>query len=380
MPCTRWERMESISTVLNYMNSMQEILHTRVFENSVSDYLLVLGIILLVWLLKKRASKNITRVVFYVFKRMGRVIDEKEFFNLVLAPLENFVLFLSVYIALDSLNFPSILRFKLFKISSHLLLDRFAVGMLIFFFFHTLLRVIDYLAIILEKRANATEDTTDDQLIIFFREFLKVILIIVCILVMIRFVLNEDITKILAGLSLAGAAIALAAKESLENLIASFIIFFDRPFRVGDLLKVQQIQGTVEKIGLRSTRIRTNDKTYVSIPNKQMVDTIVDNFTLRNKRRGELNLYIDVKTNPSQIRELLEKLQSSLNFSDGFEKSIFLSDIKIDAYLITIEYFTENISISAFNELKQQIHLRVLQLLEENNIELAGKHKLFGSN
>jgi MscS family membrane protein len=355
---------------------MNDIIRTVIFDNTISDYLLVIGIIGLVWVLKKRASKNITRLVFYVFKRMGRVIDEKEFFQLVLAPLENFVLFLAVYIAVGNLQFPSILHFKVFKLASELIVDRIAIGLLIFFFFHTLLRVIDYIAIILEKRASVTDDTTDDQLIIFFREFLKVILIIICILVMIRFVLNEDITKILTGLSLAGAAIALAAKESLENLIASFIIFFDRPFRVGDLLKVQQIQGTVEKIGLRSTRIRTNEKTYVSIPNKQMVDTIVDNFSLRNRRRGELNLYLDLTTSLAQVNTLLAALDLALKSNVIVEKSVLLSDLRMDAYLITVEYFTENISIAAFNEIKQTIHLQVLALLEENKIEIAGKNKL----
>lgn len=238
--------------------------------------------------------------------------------------------------------------------------------------------MIDYLAIILEKRASTTEDTTDDQLIIFFREFLKVILVIICILVMIRFVLDEDITKILAGLSLAGAAIALAAKESLENLIASFIIFFDRPFRVGDLLKVQQINGTVEKIGLRSTRIRTNDKTYVSIPNKQMVDTIVDNFSLRNKRRGELNLYLDLKTSLTQINQLLNGLEKEMTIEGVTEKTILLNDLKIEAYQISIEYFTDPIPMSSFNVIKQSIHLKVLALLEDLKIEIAGKNNMLG--
>lgn len=358
--------------------TMRAFLQYRLFDNAISDYLLVLGIVLLVWLLKTRASKNITRLVFYLFRRMGRVIDEKEFFNLVLAPLENFILFLAVYVSMNSLAFPSILHVKIFKVTTELLFDRLSIGLLIFFFFHTLLRVIDYMAIILEKRASNTEDTTDDQLIIFFREFLKVILVIICILVMIRFVLNEDITKILAGLSLAGAAIALAAKESLENLIASFIIFFDRPFRVGDLLKVQQISGTVEKIGLRSTRIRTNDKTYVSIPNKQMVDTIVDNYSLRNKRRGELNLYLDLKTTLQQINQLLIGLDNELNMKDITEKTILLTDVRIEAFQVTIEYFTDPISINGFNEIKQAVNLKALRILESLHIEIAGKNKIVG--
>jgi MscS family membrane protein len=254
-----------------------------------------------------------------------------------------------------------------------------ASGVLIYFFFHTLLRVTDYLAIVMEKKAKTTEDYSDDQLIIFFREFLKVILIIVCILVMIRYVFNQDVTKLLAGLSIVGAAIALAAKESIENLIASFIIFFDRPFTVGDILKVQQVSGTVEKIGLRSTRVRTIDGTYLTIPNKQMVDSVVDNFSLRNKCRFELVLALDPRATTDQLRLVVKEMDEKMNYPELESKTILLSDIQIDAYLITIECITGVMSIANFNELKQKLNFQVLHLLETNGIAVAGKDRMLNT-
>ena len=120
---------------------------------------------------------------------------------------------------------------------------------------------------------------------------------------------------ILTSLGLAGAALALAAKESIENLIASFVIFFDKPFTAGDYLKVNNISGTVEKIGLRSTRIRMDQKTYVTFPNKQMVDSIVDNSTLRTQRKGELRLELSLSTPAKKVdgfivsvRKIMEKM------------------------------------------------------------------------
>jgi MscS family membrane protein len=120
---------------------------------------------------------------------------------------------------------------------------------------------------------------------------------------------------ILTSLGLAGAALALAAKESIENLIASFVIFFDKPFTAGDYLKVNNISGTVGKIGLRSTRIRTDQKTYVTVPNKQMVDCIVDNLTLRTQRKGELRLELSLSTPVEKVdgfivsvRKIMEKM------------------------------------------------------------------------
>ena len=359
---------------------MEALLNSQFLDNSFRDYGMVFGFILSVLILRKVASKKITRLIFYAFRKMGRKINEKEFFDLVLAPLENFIFFSATYVALNSLNFPREFGFKIMKIKSDVLLDRMASGVLIYFFFHTLLRVTDYLAIVMEKKAKATEDYSDDQLIIFFREFLKVILIIVCILVMIRYVFNQDITKLLAGLSIVGAAIALAAKESIENLIASFIIFFDRPFTVGDLLKVQQVNGTVEKIGLRSTRIRTTERTYVTIPNKQMVDSIVDNLSLRNKRRFELVLELDPRSTVDQLKQVLKQMEEKLNYPELEEKTILLNEIRIDSYTVMVECITGVISIADFNALKQKLNFQVLQLLESNGIAVAGKDRMINAS
>lgn len=348
-----------------------------VFNNLFSDYLLVGGVLLIILIFKKIASRNITKLIFFIFRKFGRRINEVEFFSLVLSPLENFIVFLTAFLACGSLNFPRALKFWIFKIGSDRILDGLATGVLIYLFFHTILRVIDYLAIIMEKKANKTQDYSDNQLIIFFREFLKVVVIIICILVIIRFVFNQDITKLLAGLSLAGAAIALAAKESLENLIASFIIFFDKPFSVGDLLKVQQINGTVEKIGLRSTRIRTADKTYVTIPNKQMVDSIVDNISLRTNRRGEILLQVELKATSSDLKNIIEEVKQRLFDFSTEENIVLLSEIRPDSYVISIEYFTGMISFADFNDLKQDINLAILEILEKSGIGMAGKNKIF---
>ena len=105
---------------------------------------------------------------------------------------------------------------------------------------------------------------------------------------------------------------ALAAKESLENLIASFVIFFDKPFYTGDVVKVNNITGTVEHIGLRSTRIRTQEKTLVTVPNKQMVDSVVDNLSMRNQRRAEIKLEFVPKTTTENIENLITELKKIL--------------------------------------------------------------------
>jgi len=136
---------------------------------------------------------------------------------------------------------------------------------------------------------------------------------IIGILMILNYAFNLNVGSLITGLSIVGAAIALALRESLENLIASFIIFFDKPFTTGDLVKVQQVTGTVEKIGLRSTRIRTEQKTLVSVPNKQMVDSILDNLSLRTQRRGELKLDIGLNTSSTKLEQLIAGIRGALN-------------------------------------------------------------------
>ena len=91
-------------------------------------------------------------------------------------------------------------------------------------------------------------------------------------------IFNIDVTALAAGVGIGGIAIAMASKESLENLLGSFTIFFDKPFLVGDLVTTGNITGTVEKVGFRSTRIRTFDKSIVTVPNKNMISAELDNL------------------------------------------------------------------------------------------------------
>jgi MscS family membrane protein len=348
----------------------------RIFlSNSIRDYAIVAGVMLTAYLLKKFVGRYVSRIFFFLVKQFGRDIDRSAFSSLVLGPIEQFLFLLISYIALVNLKFPELLYYKLTRTNTKSIAETIGTAILILSFFRMLLRGIDYIAMVMERKANLTPDLSDNQLVVFFKDFLKVLLIILGLLMMLRFAFNQDITKILAGLSLAGAAIALAARESLENLIASFIIFFDKPFSAGDLLKVNNITGTVERIGLRSTRIRTVEKTYVTVPNKQMVDSVVDNLSLRSQRRVELRLELDLKTNATQINGLLEGIQKILAQSKILQQSVLLTDISADAYLVICEFYTDTIAINEFNELKQSVNLKVIGLMEELGIEIAGAGK-----
>jgi len=235
-----------------------------------------------------------------------------------------------------------------------------------------LLRTIDFISSILEKKANLTPDQTDNQLVVFFRDFFKVFIVVIGILMILKFAFHFNIGNMLTGLSIVGAAVALALRESLENLIASFIIFFDRPFTLGDLVKVQNVTGNVEKIGLRSTRIRTEQKTYITVPNKQMVDSILDNLSLRTQLKGELRLQVALSTSSSDLERLIAGIKKILLHNEVVGFSVNMNDITPNAFLVNVDYFTNPLINRDFLTVKDEINLQVLKLMEELNIEIAG--------
>ena len=343
------------------------------FDNSVKSYCIVLGSILLMLILKRYLSRYIASLLFRISRRIWKDIEKKSFIDLVVEPLEWFLLILIAVFSIDKLNFPIAWQYNIYHHSTNEILNKTGIGIIILSFTWLMLRMIDFIAMVLEKKASYTDEKRSEQLIVFFRDFLKVIFAILGLLLLIKACFNQPVGNLLTSMSIVGAVLALAAKESLENLIASFIIFFDRPFATGDVLRVNTVTGTVEKIGLRSTRIRTADKTLVTVPNKQMVDSVVDNWSMRTHRRAEIKLELAPSTSVEAATHLIEEIKKLLTTKTDttLNSSVYLTEINKSGVLITIEYFTPHISLDQFNQLKEEMNISLKKLLEENELTMA---------
>ena len=351
---------------------MKEILQLQFLDNTLQLYIEVFGAILLALISKRILSRYLAALMFRLFTKREKNSRKKSFVELIVAPLDAFFITFFIVIALDKLTLPTALQFKVYKVTTRDLLDGIASLAIIVTFIRLCIRVVKYSALILEEKANLTADQSDNQLVVFFRDFFRVVLYIMGVLLILRFTFHYDIGKLVTGLSIVGAAVALATKESLENLIASFIIFFDKPFTTGDLVKVQGFTGNVERIGLRSTRIRTDHKTYITVPNKQMVDTILDNITLRSQRRVEIKLEIGLSAESSRLKAAIAAIKTLLQNNSIESSTVFLSDTGKNAHVITIEFFTTMAqTITEFNALREEINFAIIDLLASHNIELA---------
>ena len=355
---------------------MNNFFHQVYWGNTVQDYFWVICVILFVLIINRFLSRVLANLLCRLFKRTWKTFDQKTFLELVIQPLGLFLVITVSIIALYRLSFPEELNVTLYRYPLQRILLSIGIIIQIVSFIWLLLRTIDFIASVLDARARFTLDQSDNQLIVFFRDLLKVIVGVIGFLLILHFAFNYHIGSLLTGLSIVGAAIALALRESLENLIASFVIFFDKPFTTGDNVKVLHVTGIVERIGLRSTRIRSEQKTYVSVPNKQMVDSILDNISLRTQQRNELLLQLSLETPSVKLAALMKEVKEFLSKIKELESyNVFFVDINLQAYAIMIEFFIPAAYLSEFNKIRQEVNLFALQQIEKLEIKIAGAGK-----
>ncbi len=351
-----------------------EVLDSIILDNTLRDIFIVAAVIAVVMLFKKILSRYIASGLYSLLQLIWKGLDRKQFVVLVFKPMSWLLSITVALIALHRLTYPAVWEFNMFKIPFDVILEKTGVAIWIVSFIKFLLSIVNFISLVLLKKAIQTPDKTDDQLVSFFRDFVKVIIWLIGILLLLKAVFNQNVGYLLTSLSIVGAALALSAKESLENLIASFIIFFDKPFFVGDTVKVNSVTGLVEKIGLRSTRIRTGDKTLVTVPNKQMVDSIVDNWSMRSGRRAEIRLELSEKTSAEKVNAFIENIKQLLESKK--ERGInsyttFLIEFNKNGPTVFIEYFTAPNSMAEFNDTKQSINLALMQLIDESDVHMA---------
>ncbi len=351
---------------------MHDFWNYIVFSNTLKSYVIVVATILFVIVLKRFISRLIARLLFRAIRQIGTGLDKSAFLDLVVGPIGIFIVVLVSISSIEKLHFPAELDFDIYEVSSKAITKALAVMIIVISFIWLLLRLTDFIALVLRNKARKDGGPRNNQMIVFIRDFLKAIIGIIGFLVILDAAFKVNVSNIVTSLGLAGAAVALAAKESIENLIASFVIFFDKPFTTGDVLKVNNISGTVERIGLRSTRIRTDQKTYVTVPNKQMVDSVVDNLSLRTQRKGELRLELSLSTPATGLDQMIGEIKNILKKDKVENSTAFLNDISGTAFLVSVDYFTAPITQDEFNAIKQKVNLDVLHLLERLKISIAG--------
>lgn len=186
--------------------------------------------------------------------------------------------------------------------------------------------------------------------------------------------LGYNVTGLLTGLGIGGVAVALAAQKTVENLFGSFSLSVDQPFRVGDTILVDGTTGTVEGIGLRSTRIRTLDRTLVTFPNGKLADMKVETISYRDRMRSTQIIKLSPKSDPARVDALVKKMRATLAswkdvIADGTTVRVRVITEAATELEVIVSFATTD--ANEFNERQQALIFELARAIESGGLELG---------
>ena len=351
-----------------------EFLQIEFLSNTLLDYSWFIGAVLVGLLFKKLISKYLSHLLFKIVGKKGAEVGVEKFDALLTKPIGFFIMLSIIYLGSSHINYP--VAWNLApenEVGLKMLINKGFSLIYVYSIFWIFLKVIDFIGLILNKRAEATENKMDDQLIPFIVEIAKIITYIFALVIVMGNVFEVDVTALAAGLGIGGIALAMASKESLENLLGSFTIFFDQPFTVGDTVTVGTVTGTVEKVGFRSTRIRTFDKSLVTVPNKKMIDAELDNLGMRPVRRVKFNIGLTYETTPEQIKAIVTDIQAMINQhpKTNQEGKVRFQEFGSSSLDILVMYFVDSPKWNDLIDVKEDVNYKIMEIVAKNKCEFA---------
>ena len=234
-------------------------------------------------------------------------------------------------------------------------------------------RGADIFTDVLARRAEETESRLDDQFVPLLNTALKGLVVVIGVL----FVLGNlgvNVTSLIAGLGLGGLAIALAAQDTFKNLLGGVTIFADRPFQVGDWVVLGNVEGTVEFVGFRSSRVRTFYNSLVTVPNARIVDSYIDNMGLRQWRRYKTTLGLAYHTTTDQVQAFVEGIRALIRANPGMRRDYYIVEFHgfgASSLDVLVYCFIDAPDWNAELRTRHVLNLDIMRLAEDLGVDFA---------
>ena len=357
----------------NHKN-MDEFLSFEFLNNSVKDYLYFVLTIIVGLIIARPIISYLLKIAHKLFSSKDSDSERDMLNSLLKKPLFYFFLLMILYTGSNLLDFPP--EWELVDSSEFglkMVIDKGFYLAIICSIFWTILSSVEFIGVRLKDKAAQTESKVDDGLIPFAIDLTKVLVYIFALVIILGNVFDVNITALVAGLGVGGVAIALASKESIENLLGSFTIFFDKPFAVGDVITLGGVTGMVEKVGFRSTRIRTYDKSIVTVPNKNIINTELDNLGVRPVRRVKFNIGLTYDTTIEQIKNIVNDIQKlvddhPMTNEDGRVRFLNFGGSSLD---IMVLYYVNSPEWEDLINAQQKINYSIIEIVDKHKSEFA---------
>lgn len=340
-----------------------QTLQKEIFGISLWQFICSFLLLLLTLLLRNFIVKVVFDYISKFVKRTRFEFDEK-LLEALHKPLSVFLLCFGVFVSLMVLSMSHGLRN---------FIENIYRGLVMVLIFWGLLRVVDVLVDVMVSR-NAERYNSLHGFVPLIRKTLKVFIGLVGAIMVIDN-MGFNVGGILATLGIGGAALAFASKDTVANGFGTLMIMLDRPFKVGDWIMVgDKVDGDVEEIGLRSTKVRTWPKTILSIPNGVLANEYINNWSRMPKRRVKQVINIAHGATANDMEGLVEDIRAVLRADVGVEQEFILvnfTDITAESLEILVYYFTVSIKWLEHMDVRQRVNLKMMQAVEERGLQIA---------
>jgi MscS family membrane protein len=329
----------------------------------VSAFILLLMVMIFARLVRYSFEKWLPRLA-----RRTRMKADDMILETAGAPASLFVISLGVWMAILPLLAPFSAGVQ--EVAMRLALALAASAVL--WYLYLLAGVMDHY---LRRLAQRTDNDLDDAFVDVMRKTVRVFIMVVGILFIGQSILHLRITALLASAGIAGLAIAFAAQDTIANIFGSFMILLDRPFKVGERVKVADADGTIVQVGFRSTRIRTLDGHLVSLPNKMVADAKVENVARRPHIKRVANITITYDTPVAKVEKAVQIIRDILanhpGMAEDFQPRVYFNDFNDWSLNIIMIAWYHPAEYWQYLEWSQDVNLKIMRQFEAEGIEFA---------
>ncbi|WP_339149743.1 MULTISPECIES: mechanosensitive ion channel family protein [unclassified Sutcliffiella] len=331
------------------------------------DFWLDVGVSLAILLLFLLWRKLFTKYFFKGILAVSRKTPTDLFTYIVLAfdkPVRMFFVILGIFFALKTAPFTVMEPDTLSKLMRSSVIGLFSWGIFNF---------IPYSSNLFTNLTHRLEFEVDKIVMPFVTKVLRFILLALTFSIVLD-VWGYDVGGIVAGLGLGGLAFALAAQESLKNLLGGFIIVTEKPFTMGDWIKTPSVEGVVEDISFRSTQIRTFAQAVVTVPNATLSNEPITNWSKMGKRQITFKLGVQYDTSRTSLERVVRRIENMLRHHEDIDQETIL--VRFDSFGassldIFTYFFTKSVMWGEYLQVKEDINFKIMEILEEEDVVVA---------
>ena len=239
----------------------------------------------------------------------------------------------------------------------------------------TFFQLTEVVHVWLKVQAGRTHNRMSDMLLPIVRTSLRITVVVLTLLQVIQLLTDKPLTSIIAGLGVGGLAVALAAQDTIKHFFGSIVLFTDKPFQVGDRIVVDNVDGSVEEVGFRSTRIRTLEGHLVTMPNGDLANKTVVNVSQRPHIRHRAIISLTYDTPPAKIRRAVEIISSVLEHHEGREEAfpprVVFDELAASSLNILVMFWYHPADFWSYKRFVEDFNFSVIERLSAEGIDFA---------